>query len=73
MISIENIIVWLIVAIAAFFTLRSLYRIFTGKSKGCGSCGSSCKSCDSTPSPQQDIPPINDDNPAVDKTNLNHD
>lgn len=34
--SIESVIVWGIVAVAAFFSARALYRTFTGKKKGCG-------------------------------------
>jgi len=42
MISIESIIVWGIVAVAAFFSARTLYRTFTGKKKSCGCNESTC-------------------------------
>lgn len=38
----ENIILWLIIAIAAIYSGRTIYRTLSGKSKGCGSCGGGC-------------------------------
>jgi len=40
--SIESIIVWGIVAVAAFFSARALYRTFTGKKKNCGCRETTC-------------------------------
>lgn len=52
----ENIILWVIIAVAAIYCGRNVYRILTGKSKGCGSC-----SCDPTESePQQILPDLTD-------------
>lgn len=48
--SIESVIVWGIVAVAAFFSVRALYQTFTGKKKGCGCNEATCPlaggSCD---------------------------
>lgn len=49
----ENIILWLIIGAAAFFAGRNLYRIFSGKSKGCTCEGG----CEPLP-PQQTIPDL---------------
>lgn len=49
----ENIILWLIIGAAAVFAGRNLYRIFSGKSKGC-SCEGGCE----IPPPQQTIPDL---------------
>ncbi|MBW2096960.1 MAG: FeoB-associated Cys-rich membrane protein [Deltaproteobacteria bacterium] len=38
----ESIIVWGIVAVAAFFSARALYRTFTGKKKNCGCRETTC-------------------------------
>lgn len=45
----ENLILWLIIAAAALYAGRNIYRVFSGKSKGC-ICEDGCK----TP-PQQTI------------------
>ncbi|NTV12570.1 MAG: FeoB-associated Cys-rich membrane protein [Desulfobulbaceae bacterium] len=47
----ENLLLWLIIAAAAFYVGRNLYRIFSGKVKGC-TCEGGCEA----PSPQQIIP-----------------
>ena len=39
---IETVIVWAIVAGAAFFSARALYRTFVGKKKGCGCSETTC-------------------------------
>jgi hypothetical protein len=39
----QKIIVWLIVGLAAVYTIVKFYRSFTGKSSGC--CGE-CQQCD---------------------------
>ncbi|RLB19046.1 MAG: hypothetical protein DRG82_02335 [Deltaproteobacteria bacterium] len=44
--SIESIIVWGIVAIAAFFSGLALYRVFTGERKGCGCSLATCPYAD---------------------------
>ena len=49
----ENLILWLIIAVAALFAGRSIYRTFTGKSKGC-TCEGGCE----TPPLQQTIPDL---------------
>ena len=51
----ENIILWVIIAVAAIYCGRNVYRTMTGKSRGCG-CA-----CDPTdPPPQQIIPDLTD-------------
>lgn len=51
----ENIILWVIIAVAAIYCGRNVYRTMTGKSRGCG-CA-----CDPTEStPQQIIPDLTD-------------
>jgi hypothetical protein len=51
----ENIILWVIIALAAIYCGRNVYRVMTGKSKGC------CGDCDPTESkPQQSIPDFTD-------------
>lgn len=49
----ENLLLWLIIAAAAFYCGRNIYRIFTGKSKGC-TCEEGCEA----PRPQQIIPDL---------------
>jgi len=49
----ENLILWLIIAAAALYVGRNLYRTFSGKSKCC-TCEGSCD----TPQPQQTIPDL---------------
>jgi hypothetical protein len=49
----ENLILWVIIAAAALYAGRSLYRILSGKSKGC-TCENSCE----IPPPQQIIPDL---------------
>lgn len=47
----KTVILLIIVAVIAFFGLRSVYRMITGKESGCGcSCGGKCKSGGSCPS-----------------------
>lgn len=50
---VENIILWLIIGAAAIYAGRNLYRIFSGKAKGC-SCEGGCE----VPPPQQIIPDL---------------
>jgi hypothetical protein len=49
----ENLILWLIIGVAAYFAGRNLYRILSGKSKGC-TCEKGCE----PPSLQQTIPDL---------------
>ena len=60
----ENLILILIIAIAALYAIRNFIRVLSGRSEGCG-----C-SCDSDPPPQQTIPDLTDrkENPEDDKT-----
>lgn len=49
----ENIILWVIIAAAAIYCGRNVYRTMTGRSRGCA--------CDPTdPPPQQIIPDLTD-------------
>lgn len=50
----ENIILWLIIAIAAIYCGRTMYRTLSGKSKGCGG-GCNTEQPDSPPL-QQSFP-----------------
>ncbi|MBU0480405.1 MAG: FeoB-associated Cys-rich membrane protein [Proteobacteria bacterium] len=52
--TIENILLWMIIGIAAVYALRSAYGIFKGKARGCG-CDSSCGD-NTKPMPQKSIP-----------------
>ncbi|MCK4839063.1 MAG: FeoB-associated Cys-rich membrane protein [Desulfobulbaceae bacterium] len=55
----ENIILWLIITIAAIFCGRTIYRTLTGKSKGCGSCSCDCSETPtSSPPLQQSFPDL---------------
>jgi len=47
----QDIILWLIIGVAAFYVGRNIYRTLSGRSRGCGSCSDS-------PPPQQTIPDI---------------
>ena len=58
----ENLILWLIIGAAAVYVGRSLFRTFSGRTKGCG-CGSGS---DSSP-PQQFIPDLKDKPPPSSK------
>ena len=49
----ENLILWLIIGAAGIYAGRNIFRILTGKSKGC-SCDKSCE----IPPPQQTIPDL---------------
>lgn len=49
----ENLILWLIIAAAVLYAGRSIYRVFSGKSKGC-TCEGGCE----PPPPQQTIPDL---------------
>ncbi|NTV15565.1 MAG: FeoB-associated Cys-rich membrane protein [Desulfobulbaceae bacterium] len=49
----ENLVVWLIIGAAALYAGRNIYRIFSGKAKGC-TCEKGCE----PPSLQQDIPDL---------------
>lgn len=49
----ENLILWLIIGIAVIYASRNIYRILTGKSKGC-SCEGGCE----IQPPQQIIPDL---------------
>lgn len=49
----ENLILWLIIGAAAIFAGRNIYRIFSGKAKGC-TCEGGCE----TPPPQQTLPDL---------------
>ena len=66
----ENIIVWIFVFGAALYCGRAIYRLFSGKSSGCG-CDDSCTGCDD-PSLQDTIPtlPESDEQKSQDKDDL---
>ncbi len=49
----ENLILWLIIGAAVLYIGRNIYRILTGKNKGC-SCEGGCE----IPPPQQIIPDL---------------
>jgi len=49
----ENLILWLLIGGAAFYAGRNLYRILTGKTRGC-TCEKGC----GPPGLQQDIPDL---------------
>jgi hypothetical protein len=49
----ENLILWLIIGAAAIYAGRNIYRILSGKTKGC-SCEAGCE----IPPPQQTIPDL---------------
>lgn len=49
----ENLILWVLIAGAALYAGRNIYRIFSGKAKGC-TCEGGCQ----TPPPQQTIPDL---------------
>ena len=49
----ETLILWLIIAAAALYAGRNIYRIFSGKTKGCSFEGG----CEAPP-PQQTIPDL---------------
>lgn len=49
----DNLILWLIIGAAGLYAGRGVYRLFTGKSKGC-TCEEGCAS----PPPQQTIPDL---------------
>ncbi|MFC1524741.1 hypothetical protein ACFL6N_08120 [Thermodesulfobacteriota bacterium] len=52
---IETILTWLIVALAAFFSVRALYKTLTGKNTGC-SCNQSCQTTTPSQGPPQCSP-----------------
>lgn len=58
----ENLILWLIIGAAALYAGRNIFRILTGKSKGC-SCETSCE----IPPPQQIIPDLKGKTTGKDK------
>ena len=53
----ENIILWLIIAIAAIYCGRTIYRTLSGKSKGCG-CECDCSENQTSPPLQQNLPDL---------------
>ncbi|MEN8134783.1 MAG: hypothetical protein ABFS18_04510 [Thermodesulfobacteriota bacterium] len=55
----ENIILWLIITIAAIYCGRTIYRTLTGKSKGCAGCNCDCSEEEISPPPlQQSFPDL---------------
>jgi|GEM_PF-1963664 len=51
----ENIILWLLIAAAAIYCGRTIYRTLSGKSKGCG-CGCDCGEEKTSPPLQNSLP-----------------
>ncbi|OGR07697.1 MAG: hypothetical protein A2511_00645 [Deltaproteobacteria bacterium RIFOXYD12_FULL_50_9] len=44
----ENIILWLIIVLAAASVIRAIYRTVTGKKSGCACSSTACTSCSAT-------------------------
>lgn len=53
----ETIILWLIIAAAAIYSGRNIYRTLSGKTKGCG-CGCDCGEERTSPPLQQELPSL---------------
>ncbi|MDF1577345.1 MAG: FeoB-associated Cys-rich membrane protein [Desulfurivibrionaceae bacterium] len=53
----ENIILWLIIAGAALYCGRTIYRTLSGRSRGCG-CGCDCGEERTSPPLQQKFPDL---------------